>query len=77
MKIPSAYPLFWYQRGKDSDRNWIFKMLHFIPDSKKQEVSDQYEKLFFGPGNGRKKANEFLHGVAKEYRTNASKQKAL
>ena len=59
------YPLFYFQRGKQSDINWILEKMSHIPESKKQDVANEYEKIYFQ--QGRKAANVYLHGVSKEY----------
>lgn len=65
-------PLFWYCRGGVSDRDWIKVRMLNVPEDKRQEVADRYDHLFLSErGNVRKKANEFLHGVATEYRVKA------
>ena len=60
------YPLFYFQRGKESDINWILARMAYIPLNKQEEVSDQYVKLF-QEKNGRRKANEYLNNVAREW----------
>jgi len=66
------YPKYYYQRGKESDRDWILVRMRVIPESMKQEVADKYEKLYRTEKDGRKKANTYLHNIAKEYRLSAT-----
>lgn len=61
------YPIHYFQRGKDCDLDWILRQIRHIPSAKQREVSDEYERLF-GQKGGRKLANTYLHGVAKEFR---------
>ncbi len=67
------YPKFYYQRGKDSDRKWILIRMKHIPQNKQVEVSQAYEKLYLSGANGRKAANTYLQGIAKEYRLSNGK----
>jgi hypothetical protein len=62
-------PLFYHWRGK-SDCGWVISRMKVIPESRRREVSDHYENLFLRNegGTGRKDANEYLYGVASEYR---------
>lgn len=62
-------PEFWYCRAGISDRDWVTVRMMNIPEGKQQEVADHYDNLFLSErGNVRKKANEYLQGVALEYR---------
>lgn len=64
-------PLFYFCRRGVSDCNWIIQRMKCIPEDRRREVSNRYETLFIrNDGNtGRKDANEYLDGVASEYRT--------
>lgn len=62
------YPKFYYQRGKESDRDWILSRMSYIPESQKEMVSEKYEELFLSGRGGRKEANTYLQGVATEFR---------
>lgn len=63
-------PLFYHWRN-GSDCKWIISRMKVIPESRRREVSNHYENLFLRNegGTGRKDANEYLDGVAREYRT--------
>mgnify|MGYP003148874002 FL=1 len=40
-----------------------------IPAHKQQEVADEYDRLYMAKNySGRRQANEYLNGVAREYR---------
>ena len=64
-------PKFYFYRGKaGSDRDWIMKRMAVIPRDRQAEVALEYEKRYLSKnaGFGRKRANEYLQGVAVEYR---------
>lgn len=64
-------PRFYYYRGRSgSDRNFIEKRMSVIPDHRKHEVALEYERLYLHKSSvsARKAANEYLHGIAREYR---------
>lgn len=66
------YPIRYYYRGGVSDRDLILSLMHHIPPSKQQEVSDKYELLYLQDGGinvakGRKEANEYLEAVSKHF----------
>jgi len=63
-------PLFYHWRN-GSDCKWIIQRMKVIPESRRREVSNHYENLFLRNegGTGRKDANQYLNGVASEYRT--------
>ena len=64
-------PRFYFQRGQKSDRDWIERCLHSIPENRHAEISSEYEKLYenqVSRHSGRKFANTFLLAVAQEYR---------
>lgn len=63
-------PLFYFCRRGVSDCNWIIQRIKCIPEDRRREVSNRYETLLMrNDGNtGRKDANEYLDGVASEYR---------
>lgn len=71
------YPKFYFCRNGKSDLDWITRKLAFIPCGKLQEVCEQYEKLYLSRKNGRKDANEYLNGIATEFRKNGGKQKKM
>ena len=62
-------PLFYHCRRGVSDCNWIIQRIKCIPEDRRREVSNRYETLYLTAKNGRKEANEYLDGVASEYRT--------
>ena len=69
-------PRFYYYRGrKGSDRNFIESRMSVIPAHRKHEVSMEYERLYLhkSSANARKSANEYLHGIAREYRPSKKK----
>jgi hypothetical protein len=61
--------MFFCRRGVN-DIYWIIKKFKVIPEDRRREVTNQYEKLLkFNDGcSGRKEANEYLDSVANEYR---------
>ncbi len=63
--MPNVY----YYRGPVSDRDWIESRMVEIPEGKRQEVADEYERQFSKDGRrNRKAANTYLNNVALEYR---------
>lgn len=64
-------PKFYYYRGKaGSDRDWIMKRMAVIPKERQAAVAQEYEKRYLNKnaGFGRQLANQYLQGVAVEYR---------
>lgn len=64
-------PKFYHYRGKaGSDRDWIMKRMAAIPKERQAAVAQEYERRYLNKntGFGRKLANEYLQGVAAEYR---------
>lgn len=55
-----------------SDFEFIKKRMSVIPAEHQQKVADRYEKIFRKgegwKGRNRKKANTFLHKIARQYR---------
>lgn len=66
--------LYYYQRREESDRDWILVRMRAIPDYKKQEVADRYEKLYLTEKNGRRAANTYLQNIASEYRAERARR---
>ncbi|WP_351122620.1 hypothetical protein [Shewanella sp. T24-MNA-CIBAN-0130] len=62
-----GYPKFWYARRGESDVKFVMSRMRVIPENLKQEVSNEYERLFF-QDDGRKKANTYLHNTAVKYK---------
>lgn len=70
-------PKWYFYRGHCSDLDFIKARMSHIPKEKQQAVADEYEKLFcdgkpVAKAAGRKKANEHLHNLAKQYRQERS-----
>ena len=64
-------PKFYHYRGKaGSDRDWIMKRMAVIPRERQAAVAQEYEKRYLNKnaGFGRQLANQYLQGVAVEYR---------
>ena len=64
-------PKFYHYCGKHgSDRDWIMKRMAVISRERQAAVAQEYEKRYLNKnaGFGRKLANEYLQGVAAEYR---------
>jgi hypothetical protein len=61
--------MYFCRRGVN-DIHWIIKKMRVIPEDRRQEVTNQYEKLLkFNDGYpGRDAANKYLQSVAEEYR---------
>lgn len=61
--------MFFCRRGVN-DIHWIIKKMKVIPEDRRQEVTNHYEKLLkFNDGYpGRDEANKYLKAVAEEYR---------
>ena len=61
--------MFFCRRGVN-DIHWIIKKMRVIPEDRRQEVTNHYEKLLkFNEGySGRDEANKYLKAVAEEYR---------
>jgi hypothetical protein len=65
------YPIIYFCRGGVSDKDWIIKMMGFIPEDKRVEISNEYMTIFCGAPDSpvrRKEANIYLHSQAKKYR---------
>ncbi len=71
MTVKKEYPTKYHYRNKnDSDKKFILTRMAWIPKELKDSISNQYEKLYsVGKNNGRRIANNFLHEVAKKYKT--------
>ena len=62
-------PRFYYYRNGKSHRNWIESRMIEIPESKRQEVADEYERRYMTRSGGNaKSANTYIQHVALEYR---------
>jgi len=63
-------PTMYFCRRGVNDIFWIIKKMRAIPEDRRQEVTNHYEKLLkFNEGYpGRDEANEYLRSVAEEYR---------
>lgn len=62
-------PKVYYYKGSMSDRDWIESRMVEIPESKRPDIADEYERRFnSGEGRNRKAANTYLNSVALEYR---------
>ena len=61
-----GYPFRYHQRGKISDIKFIFQRMSVIPENKKLEVCDEYDRLYHQ--EGRRAANVFLHETAIKYK---------
>jgi hypothetical protein len=61
--------MYFCRRGVN-DIRWIIKKFKAIPEDRRQEVTNHYEKLLrFNEGYpGRDEANKYLRSVAEEYR---------
>jgi hypothetical protein len=61
--------MYFCRRGVN-DIHWIIKKIKVIPEDRRQEVTNHYEKLLkFNQGYaGRDAANKYLQAVAEEYR---------
>ena len=60
------YPKFYHYKNRVSDLNWILRKMAVIPEDKKKEVSMNYENIYLS--QGRRAPNEYLHGVAVNYK---------
>lgn len=60
----------YYCRRGVNDIHWIIKKMRVIPEDRRLEVTNHYEKLLkFNEGYpGRDEANKYLQTVAEEYR---------
>jgi hypothetical protein len=70
---PRQYPIFYfdggYPGGLKSDREFIHARMAHIPETDKDRVSMEYEKIYMGDDkDSRREANEFLHRTASKYR---------
>ena len=65
----TTYPKFYYQRGKQSDKNWIMSRMCRIPPEHQAEVAKEYEERYLigTQLRGRRNANTYLQQVAKEF----------
>lgn len=63
-------PIMYFCRRGVNDIFWIIKKMKVIPEDRRQEVTNRYEKLLkFNQGySGRDEANEYLKAVAEECR---------
>lgn len=63
--------------NQKSDRDWIEGRMIYIPEAKRQEVADEYERIYLGhKTKNRESANKYLNNVASEYRQLAYLEKA-
>ena len=63
------YPINYFQRGKESDIKLILQRMAVIPDSKKAEIIDTYERFnSVEGGDARRLANTYLDTEARKYR---------
>lgn len=69
--IPQVY----YYRKDVSDRDWIESRMVEIPEEKRQEVADEYERIFMNTTGrrDRKGANTYINNIALECRQAAHK----
>lgn len=66
MKNKSIYPKYYFYRNGESDRDWILKMMNFIPEEHKDKIASRYERIYRDQkGQNRKRAQKFLHRVAR------------
>jgi len=65
------YPLYYYTNYKHgTDKNFVLARMNVIPREHQQKIADRYERIFRdNKGNNRKRANTFLHKVAKYFRS--------
>ncbi len=66
LELPRSY----FYSKTHSDRDWIKSRMSVIPEHRKHEVCKEYEKRYLSGRTsslGRKNANTWLNGVAKEY----------
>lgn len=63
-------PIMYFCRRGVNDIHWILKKMKVIPEDRRREVTNHYEKLLkFNQGYaGRDEANKYLKAVAEEYR---------
>ncbi len=62
-------PKFYSYSRWGSEKGWIMVRMAVIPAHKQQEVADEYDRLYMAKNySGRRQANEYLNGVAREYR---------
>jgi len=61
------YPLYYFYRKNESDKGFVLARMSVIPGKYKQRVCDRYDALFRGESS-RKKANTYLHRVARWFR---------
>lgn len=63
-------PIMYFCRRGVNDIHWIIKKVRVIPEDRRLEVTNHYEKLLkFNDGYpGRDEANKYLEAVAEEYR---------
>lgn len=59
------FPKFYHCDRFGSDKQWIKEKFKYIPPDQHEEISKKYDNLYLGAG--RKAANTYLHGIAKEY----------
>ena len=63
-------PIMYFCRRGVNDIHWIIKKMKVIPEDRRQEVTNHYEKLL-KPNegcSGRDEANKYLRSVAEGYR---------
>lgn len=63
------YPKFYFQRGKQSDKDWIMSRMCRIPPDRQSEIAREYEARYLlgTKSQGRRIANTYLQQVAKEF----------
>ena len=64
------YPLYYYSNYiHGSDREFIWARMAVIPKKHQDNVASRYERIYRdNKGNNRKRANTFLHKIAKRFR---------
>ena len=70
-------PKWYFYRGNSNDLDFIKARMSHIPKDMQKAVANEYEVIFCGGkpvamAAGRKKANEYLHELAKKYRNDRS-----
>ena len=73
------YPIFYFNKKPNSDKDFILKRMACIPLEHKRKIADRYEIIYQKPTttNNRKRANTFLNKLAKWFYSESKKPRNL
>jgi len=75
--IKKEYPLWYFNKRGDSDKQFVLDRMFFIPDELKEQVSDKYENIYRdNKPDFRGRANKYLHNEAIKHKEKSKKLNA-